>query len=78
MVQRLRLCAANVGNMSSILVWGTKIPHAPWHGQDFLKQINLFSKNNLKNKMVILPKIIDRYNVSSVQLLSRVRLFVTP
>ena len=28
--------------------------------------------------MVILPKIIDRYNVSSVQLLSRIRLFVTP
>ena len=78
MVQWLRLCAANVGNMSSILVWGTKIPHASWHGQDFLKQINLFSKNNLKNKMVILPKIIDRYIVSSVQLLSRVRLFVTP
>ena len=33
MVQWLRLHASNGGGTGSIPGWGTKIPHATWHGQ---------------------------------------------
>ena len=32
-VQLLRLCASNAGGVGSIPGWGTRIPHAAWHGQ---------------------------------------------
>ena len=32
-VQWLRLCASNARGTGSIPGWGTKIPHAAWHGQ---------------------------------------------
>ena len=38
MVQWLGLCASSAGGMGSIPGWGTKIPHATWHGQKTKKQ----------------------------------------
>ena len=42
MVQCLRLHASNAGGESSIPSWGTKIPHAAWHGQ----KIKIRTKQN--------------------------------
>ena len=37
-VQRLRLCTFTLGGLGSTLGWGTKIPHAVWHGQKVKKK----------------------------------------
>ena len=33
MVQWFGVCTSNAGGMGSIPGWGTKIPHAAWHGK---------------------------------------------
>ena len=51
-VQWLRLHASNAGGTCSIPGWGTKIPHAAWHGQKkkkkerkaFMKTLKLNAK----------------------------------
>ena len=39
-VQWLRLCTSKAGATGSIPGWGTKIPHATWHGQNIKKKKN--------------------------------------
>ena len=38
LVQWLRLCASNAGDVGLIPGWGTKISHAMWHGQKKKKE----------------------------------------
>ena len=45
-VQWLRLCACNAGDVGSIPGWGTKIPHASWCSQKII-----YFKKNLKAKL---------------------------
>ena len=46
-VQWLRLCASTAGGTGLIPGWGTKTPHALWHGQK-QKQTNKTSEYNKK------------------------------
>ena len=49
-VQCLRLCASTAGGIGSIPGWGTKIPHAAWHGQ----KIYILLKDTKKAETLLL------------------------